>query len=83
MEAETTDNYKPQPRDKVKWRRIGNNSFNPWAKGVVSHVIGEDVYVMVPNIYATSNLKPKYKKRADQLILLERPGELTDDLPPL
>jgi len=70
----------PRENDKVKWKRAGNNTYNKWAKGIVSHMIGEDVYVYVPNMNSRTSLKSKYKKRADQLILLERPQEVDIDL---
>lgn len=73
MGAETTDRYEPLPKDKVKWKRVGNNTFNKWARGTVDYLDGEFAVVRTDSTSGRTSLRSKYRKRIDQLILVERP----------
>lgn len=70
----------PQPQDKVKWMPLKKTGSS---RGVVDYIIGDDVYVYIPHrlpISAEKDNRTRYRKSADQLELLERPGDLTHDL---
>lgn len=81
MEAETTDStYVPLPDDKVKWRRTGSSSFNKWARGVVLYVEGDSAMVRSASTSGRVSLNTKWLKPIDQLILVERPPRVDNDL---
>lgn len=80
MDPETTDNYIPQPGDKVKWWKARKNDGT--AKGEVDYVDMEthEAYCLVSFKANTRASRVRCKKRFDQLILLERPKEFDSDL---